>query len=85
MENTITPEQIAKHYSAALDSCNLIDSIIALKPKEMTIEEATDTITRNVEHLEIMVAKNYWFGDELGVLTNAIAKGKYEPINVEEE
>lgn len=84
--NDLTPEQqIAQHYKAALDSCNLIDSIIALKPKEMTIEEATDTITRNVKHLEIMVAKNYWFGDELGVLTNAIAKGKYEPINVEEE
>ena len=82
----LTPEQqIAKHYAACLDSVNLIDSIIAEKPENMTIEEATDTITRNVEHLEIMVSKNYWSGDALGVLTNAIAKGKYEPINVKEE
>lgn len=85
MENTITPEQIAKNYSAAMDSVALIDSIIAQKPDDMTLEEATDTITRNVQHLEIMVAKGYWSGDELAVLTAAIAKGKYEPINVEEE
>jgi len=85
MENTITPEQIAKHFDACMDSVALIDSIIALKPEDMTLEEATDTVTRNVEHLEIMVAKGYWHGDELVVLTAAIAKGKYEPINVEEE
>jgi hypothetical protein len=84
--NELTPEeQIAKHYAACMDSVALIDSIIALKPKDMTIEEATDTITRNVQHLEIMVAKNYWSGTELSVLTAAIAKGKYEPINTKEE
>jgi hypothetical protein len=84
--NELTPEQqITKHYSACMDSVNLIDSIIALKPEDMTLEEATDTVTRNVQHLEIMVAKGYWHGDELAVLTASIAKGKYEPINVEEE
>jgi hypothetical protein len=85
MSEQITPEQIAKHYSACLDSVALIDSIIALKPENMTLEEATDTVTRNVQHLEIMVAKDYWHGDELAVLTASIAKGKYEPINVGEE
>ena len=85
MEIEITAEQIAKHYSAALDSVALINDIIALKPENMTLDEATDTITRNVQHLEIMVAKTFWQGQDMTPLTAAIAKGKYEPINTKKD
>jgi len=40
MENQITPEEIARHYSAAMDSVNLINSIMDLKPEDMDIGEA---------------------------------------------
>ena len=83
--NEITAEQIAQHYSAAMDSVNLINDIVALKPEGMTLDEATDTITRNVQHLEIMVAKTFWQGQDMAPLIAAIAKGKYEPINTKKD
>jgi len=49
-----TPEQIAQHYSAAMDSVNLLK---AGKPKDQTDEEWADTVKRNVEHLKIQLDK----------------------------
>jgi len=50
MNDTITTEQIERHYSACLDSVMVIN-------KEGTDAE---TIERNVEHLKIMLAKDFW-------------------------
>jgi hypothetical protein len=72
-ETTITPEEIAQHYSAAMDSVNLIQ---AGKPESMTAEDWADTLARNVAHLEIMVAKTYWTDQDLSPLNSAIAAGK---------
>ena len=66
-----TAEQIAQHYSAAMDSVNLINST---KPEMMTDLEWTDTLKRNKEHLEIMVAKTYWTTEDLTPFHSAIAK-----------
>ena len=66
-----TPEQIARHYSSALDSVNLINGA---KPEMMTDAEWTDTLKRNKEHLEIMVAKTYWTTEDLTPFHTAIAK-----------
>jgi len=57
-----TPEQIAKHYSSAMDSVNLIN---AGQPEDMTDEDWADTVSRNVEHLQIMLAKTYWTTEDL--------------------
>lgn len=57
-----TPEQIAQNYSAAMDSVNLIAE---LRTKETLTEEDEQTIQRNVEHLEIMLAKDYWTNEDL--------------------
>jgi len=57
-----TPEQIAKHYSAAMDSVNLIN---ALKAKPALTDEETDTLARNQEHLVLMLAKDYWTTEDL--------------------
>jgi len=56
MENP-TPEQIAQHYSAAMDSVNLINGG---KPAQMSDADWADCLKRNKEHLKIMLAKDYW-------------------------
>jgi hypothetical protein len=69
MENP-TPEQIAKHYSAAMDSVNLIN---AGKPAQMTDADWTACLSRNKEHLKIMLAKDYWTTEDLAPLQAASA------------
>jgi hypothetical protein len=68
MENQ-TPEQIAQHYSAAMDSVNLINGG---KPERMTDAEWADCLSRNKEHLKIMVAKTYWTNEDLTPFHSAI-------------
>jgi len=68
MIDTQTPEQIAKHYSAALDSVNLINNG---KPEGMTDAEWTDCLSRNKEHLQIMLAKDFWTTEDLAPLQAA--------------
>jgi hypothetical protein len=58
----ITAEQIAKHYSASMDSVNLIN---AGQPEGTTDEDWVDTVSRNVEHLQIMLDKTYWTTEDL--------------------
>jgi hypothetical protein len=70
---TQTPEQIARHYSACMDSVNLIN---AGQPEGMSDEDWADTVARNVAHLEIMVAKDFMQGQDLAPLNAAIAAGK---------
>jgi hypothetical protein len=70
MTETLTPEQIAKHYSAAMDSVNLIN---AGKPTDMTAEDWADCLSRNKEHLKIMLAKDYWTTENLAPLQAASA------------
>ena len=67
---TDTPEQIAKHYSAALDSVTLLN---AGKPELMSAEDWTACKKRNVDHLELMVAKTYWTTEDLAPFNTAIA------------
>ena len=55
---TPTPEQITKHISAAFDSVNLINNEIT---QEVT-DNRKDNVKRNVEHLELMIGKD-WFKD----------------------
>ena len=64
----LTPEQIAQHYSAAMDSVNLIN---AGKPENMTDEEWADCVARNKEHLRIMLAKDFWTDEDLTPLQQA--------------
>lgn len=55
-------QQIAQHYSAAMDSVNLIN---AGKPATMTDKEWADCLSRNQEHLKIMLAKDFWTTEDL--------------------
>ena len=68
MEIEITAEQIAKHYSAAMDSVNLINGT---KPEMMTDADWADCVSRNKEHLKIMLAKDFWTTENLTPLQQA--------------
>ena len=63
-----TAEQIAKYYSAAMDSVNLINSE---KSEYMNDAEWADCIARNKEHLKIMLAKDFWTTEDLAPLEAA--------------
>lgn len=56
MEETYTTEQVQRHISAAFDSVNLINATIT----EPVNDQRKDTVKRNVEHLELMISKD-WF------------------------
>ena len=68
-----TEEDIAQHYSAMQDSVNLLNEMRTNPPKDMTDQEVEDTISRNVEHLEIMVEKDYWTDEDMTEVNAAIA------------
>jgi hypothetical protein len=70
MTDTQTPEQIAQHYKAAMDSVNLIN---AGKPEGMEAADWADCIARNKEHLKIMLAKDFWTTEDLTPLRTASA------------
>jgi hypothetical protein len=69
---TITAEQIAQHYKAAMDSVNLIN---AGKPTDWVLTDAewADCLARNKEHLKIMLAKDYWTTENMTPLEDASA------------
>jgi len=71
IETQTTAEQIAKHYSACMDSVNLINNG---QPERMTDEDWADTVARNKEHLVLMLAKPYWTTEDLTPLQAAVAE-----------
>jgi hypothetical protein len=66
----VTAEEVQRHYSAAMDSVNLIN---AGKRAGMTQSDWEDTVKRNVEHLKIMVAKDFWTTEDMTAVNAAIA------------
>jgi hypothetical protein len=73
----ITAEQIAQHYTAMGHSVDLINAIIA--GTAMADDDAADKqdcVDRNVEHLEIMVAKDFWTDEDMTAVNAAITAGQ---------
>ena len=72
-EENLTAEEIQAHYDAALDSVTLITDLMALDSRD---DDQAATVARNVEHLQIMVAKDYWTSDHpMAPLNAAITAG----------
>ena len=70
----MTKDEIAQAYKAAMDSVNLINQMIA---DGLTVDqEDRDTIGRNVEHLRIMLGKDYWTTEDLTPFNEAITAGE---------
>lgn len=72
-----TPEQIAQHYSAMGDSVWLIGAIIAGEQMAGDSEAARkDCVERNVAHLELMRAKDFWTTEDMTAVDAAIVSGR---------
>jgi len=71
-----TEEQLAQDYSAMGDSVALINAIIA--GDSMAEDDAEDRqgcVDRNVQHLELMVAKDDWGSEDMTAANAAISAG----------
>ena len=72
-----TAEDIAQDFTAMGHSVELINGIVdGSKMTEETQEEKNDCVNRNVEHLEIMVAKDFWTDEDMTASNTAIQSGK---------
>jgi len=65
-----TPEEIAQHYTSAMDSVTLLNAVAA-DPDAYTDDPTV--VERNVEHLEIVVGWDFWTDEDLSPFHNAIA------------
>jgi hypothetical protein len=63
-------QEVQRSYNAAMDSVNLLN---AGKPEYQSPEDWADCVKRNVEHLKIVVAKDWPEGYDLAPLNAAIA------------
>jgi hypothetical protein len=70
MEIEVTTEEIAQHYSAMGDSVALIT---AGQPEGMDDTDWADTVSRNKEHLELMLAKDFWSDEDMTAVNTAIS------------
>lgn len=70
-DTTITAEDIARTYSAAIDSVNLINGG---KPSDTTDDDWADTVQRNKDHLKIVLAKDFWTDEDLQPFHDAIGE-----------
>ena len=71
-----TAEQLAQDYSAMGDSVAVITDVIA--GNYMADEDAADRqdcVDRNVQHLELMVAKDDWGSEDFTACNAAIVAG----------
>ena len=64
MDEQITAEEINQHFIACGHSVDLINGIIdGTQMADESAEEKSDAVDRNVRHLEIQVAKD-WYTDD---------------------
>lgn len=66
-----TSEETARHYSAMMDSVNLINELVPTADVD-----DLDTLDRNVRHLEHMLLNYWWDGYDLAPINAAIVAGK---------
>ena len=72
-----TAKERTQDYTAMGDSVDLINDIVAGNwDEEWEAAERQDTVDRNVAHLEIMVAKTDWDGEDMTAANAAITAGQ---------
>jgi hypothetical protein len=72
-----TAEERTQDYTAMGHSVDLINALIAGDwDDEWEAAERQDTVNRNVAHLEIMVAKDDWDGEDMTDANAAITAGQ---------
>ena len=75
-EDVKTAEDIAQDFTAMGHSVELINGIIdESKMADESDEDKQSAVDRNVEHLELMVAKDFWTDEDMTDVESAITAG----------
>ena len=69
MKPEMTKGEIAQAYSALMDSVHVIEH---LKAKPALDDEEAGMLRRNVEHVELMLAKTFWTDQNLAPVRAAL-------------
>jgi len=71
-----TSEELAQDYTAMGHSKDLINDIVAgNQDSELDAAERQNIVDRNVDHLELMVAKDDWGSEDMTDINVAITSG----------
>ena len=71
-----TAEEKAQDFTAMGHSVTLITDVIAGNAMaDESAEDKQSAVDRNVEHLELMVAKDYWTDEDMTAVNAAITAG----------
>ena len=71
-----TVAQIAQHYTAMGHSVDLINAVIAgTQMADESADEKNACVDRNVEHLELMLTRDYWTSEDMTDVDAAIVAG----------
>ena len=71
-----TTEELASDYTAMGHSISLITDVIAGNfMVDEDAEDRQDCVDRNVQHLELMVAKDDWGSEDMAAVDSAISAG----------
>jgi len=72
-----TAAEILQHYTAMGHSVDLIDAVIAgTQMADESADEKNACVSRNVEHLELMLTRDYWTSEDMTAVNTAIVAGK---------
>ena len=72
-----TAEERTQDFTAMGHSVDLINDIVAgNQDDDMEADERQGTVDRNVAHLELMVAKDDWDGEDMSAANSAITAGQ---------
>ena len=69
----VTAEEIAHHYTVMGHSVDLINAYNSSPPSDLSADEVAATISRNKEHLGIMLAKDFWTTEDMTAVEAAAA------------
>ena len=72
-----TAEERTQDFTAMGHSVDLINDIVAgNQDDDMEADDRQDTVDRNVAHLELMVAKDDWDGEDMTAVNAAVTAGQ---------
>jgi hypothetical protein len=70
-----TTEERTQDHTAMGHSVDLINDIVAGNQDDLDAADRQDIVDRNVAHLELMVAKDDWDGEDMTASNAAITAG----------
>ena len=77
MSEVRNAEQLAQDFTAMGHSVTLINEVIAgTQMADESAEDRQGAVDRNVEHLELMVAKDDWGSEDMTTINSAITAGQ---------